>query len=66
MRGAVPPLPQCVFVVWRSEREPGGNFTFKGKKVKLSLCFNRAPRHAGVLGEWKYSSIHSLTSALTE
>jgi hypothetical protein len=32
--------------------------------VKLSLCFNWAPRHGGVLGEWKYSSTHSLTSAL--
>jgi hypothetical protein len=28
-------------------------------KVKLSLCFNRAPRHEGVLGEWRYSSTHS-------
>jgi hypothetical protein len=33
-------------------------------KVKMSLCFNRAPRHEGVLGEWRYSSTHSLTSAL--
>jgi hypothetical protein len=33
-------------------------------KVKLSLRFNRAPRHEGVLGEWRYSSTHSLTSAL--
>jgi hypothetical protein len=33
-------------------------------KVKLPLCFNWAPRHEGVLGEWRYSSIHSLTSAL--
>jgi translation initiation factor IF-1 len=33
-------------------------------KVKLSLCFNWAPRHGGVLGEWKYSATHSLTSAL--
>jgi hypothetical protein len=33
-------------------------------KVKLSLCFNWAPRHEGVLGEWWYSSTHSLTSAL--
>jgi hypothetical protein len=33
-------------------------------KVKLSLCFNSAPHHEGVLGEWKYSSTHSLTSAL--
>jgi hypothetical protein len=23
----------------------------KGKKVNLSLCFNEAPRHEGVLGE---------------
>jgi hypothetical protein len=32
----------------------------------LSLClsFNWAPRHEGMLLEWKYSSTHSLTSAL--
>jgi hypothetical protein len=36
-------------------------------KVKLSLCcFNLAPNHEGVLGEWWYSSTHSLTSALDE
>jgi hypothetical protein len=29
-----------------------------------SLCFNWAPRHEGVLGEWRYSSTHSLTWAL--
>jgi hypothetical protein len=33
-------------------------------KVKLSMCFNWAPRHGGVLGEWRYSSTHSLTSTL--
>jgi hypothetical protein len=33
-------------------------------KVKLSLCFNWAPRHEDVLGEWSYSSMHTLTSAL--
>jgi hypothetical protein len=33
-------------------------------KVKLSLCFNWAPRHEGVLGKWRYSSTHSLISAL--
>jgi len=34
-------------------------------KVKLFLgFFNLAPRHEGVLGEWKYSSTHTLTSAL--
>jgi hypothetical protein len=33
-------------------------------KVTLSLCFNWAPRHEGLLGEWRYSSTHSLTSAL--
>jgi hypothetical protein len=30
----------------------------------LSLCFNWAPRHEGVLGEWRYISTHSLTSVL--
>jgi hypothetical protein len=33
-------------------------------KVRLSLCFNWAPRHEGVFGKWRYSSTHSLTSAL--
>jgi hypothetical protein len=28
-------------------------------KVKLSLCFKWAPRHEGILGEWRYSSTHS-------
>jgi hypothetical protein len=37
----------------------------KGKiKVVPVLLFNRTPRHDGVLGEWRYSSTHSLTSAL--
>jgi hypothetical protein len=33
-------------------------------KVKLSLCSLWAPRHEGVLWEWRYSSTHSLISAL--
>jgi hypothetical protein len=33
-------------------------------KVNLSLCFNWAPRHEGVFGEWRYSSTRSLNSAL--
>jgi len=28
-------------------------------KVKFSLCFNWAPCHDGVLGEWRYCSTHS-------
>jgi hypothetical protein len=32
--------------------------------AKLSMCFNWAPRHEGVLREYRYSSTHSLTSAL--
>jgi hypothetical protein len=28
------------------------------------VLFNLAPFHEGVLGEWRYSSTHSLTSAL--
>jgi hypothetical protein len=33
-------------------------------KVRLSLCFNWAPCQWGVLGKWRYSATHSLTSAL--
>jgi hypothetical protein len=33
-------------------------------KVKLSLCFNWEPRLEDVLGEWRYSSTYTLTSAL--
>jgi hypothetical protein len=29
------------------------------KNVELSLCFNWAPRHEDVLGEWRYNSTHS-------
>jgi hypothetical protein len=39
-------------------------FYMKTSRLKLSLCFNWAPRHEDVLGEWRYSSTHSLTSAL--
>jgi hypothetical protein len=31
----------------------------KGKGKGKVLCFNLAPRNEGVLGEWKYSSMHS-------
>jgi hypothetical protein len=33
----------------------------KGKVVHV---LNKAPRHEDVSGEWRYSSMHSLTSAL--
>jgi hypothetical protein len=37
----------------------------KAKKTKFSLCFsNWALCHEGILGEWRYSSTHSLTLAL--
>jgi hypothetical protein len=32
--------------------------------MMLIYSLNGAPRHEGVLGEWGYSAIHSLTSAL--
>jgi hypothetical protein len=39
-------------------------YLVKGKvKVKSFLCF-LAPRHGPVLGMWRYSSTHSLTSVL--
>jgi hypothetical protein len=45
-----------------AELRPG---IFGKVKVKLSLCFfNWIPHHKRVLGEWKYSSTHSLISAL--
>jgi hypothetical protein len=28
----------------------------KKEKLQFSLCFNWAPSHEGVLGEWRYSS----------
>jgi hypothetical protein len=31
---------------------------FHSVKVKLSLCFNLASRHEGVLEEWRYSSTY--------
>jgi hypothetical protein len=33
-------------------------------QVKVPLRSNWAPRHKGVLGEWRYSSTHCLTLAL--
>jgi hypothetical protein len=33
----------------------------KGKVVPVLFLLNRAPRHEGVLGEWRYSSTHSWT-----
>jgi hypothetical protein len=51
--GPLPSSCHCVFI----------NSKVK-TNLKLSLCFNRAPRHEGVVGEWRYSATHSLTSAL--
>jgi len=33
-------------------------------KGKVIVVLNWVPRHEAVLGEWRYSSTHSLTSAL--
>jgi len=39
--------------------------TYKGKgKVVPVPFFNWAPQHEGVLGEWRYRSMHSLTLIL--
>jgi hypothetical protein len=51
MREAIPPLPQYVFMAWCLVKHRD-NFTFT------------LPHHEGVLREWRYSSTHSLTSAL--
>jgi hypothetical protein len=42
-------------------------FRVLGRKVDVKLhgdILNWTPRHESVLGEWKYSSTHSLTSTL--
>jgi hypothetical protein len=36
----------------------------KKKKGNVIPVLNLAPRHEGVLGEWRYNSTHTLTSAL--
>jgi hypothetical protein len=45
-------------------RDHSDDYDIDKVKVKLSLCFNWAPRHEDVLGEWRYSSTYSLISAL--
>jgi hypothetical protein len=53
-------IPQVVTPL--TLRSPTINYyTGEGGKV---LYFNWASRHEGVLGEWRYSFTHSLTSAL--
>jgi hypothetical protein len=44
-------IPPCVYETWTC--------VMWIIKVKLSLCFNWAPRHEGALGEWWYSSTNS-------
>jgi hypothetical protein len=34
------------------------------RKGKVVTVLNKAPRHEGVLGQWRYSSTHSSTSVL--
>jgi hypothetical protein len=48
-----------------SEERFLGMTCMHSSKVKvMSLCFNWAPCHEGMLGEWRYSASHSLTLAL--
>jgi hypothetical protein len=46
-------------VVWTALNTTMRSNEIQKVKVKLSLCFNWTPRHEGVLGEWRYSSMHS-------
>jgi hypothetical protein len=41
--------------MWRSKCTEARR---KHVKLKLSLCFKWASRHEGILGEWRYSSMH--------
>jgi hypothetical protein len=61
----IPPPPRYLFgtpQIWKSctSYKP----CCKGKRKVVPVFFNSAPRHEGVLEEWKYNSTHSLTSAL--
>jgi hypothetical protein len=57
-------LQQLVFIILYCRAISIRDVIKVNVKVKLSLCLNWAARHEGVLGEWMYSSTHSLTSAL--
>jgi hypothetical protein len=60
-------LSMCTDSRINSFRSLGAYFVEKMYKPSLLssvLFFNRNSRHKGVSGEWRYSSIHSLTSAL--
>jgi hypothetical protein len=53
-----------VFQISYQERVKG-EWSLEGEgKCKVVPAFFWAPRHEGILGEWRYSSTHSLTSAL--
>jgi hypothetical protein len=50
--------------LWRLVSALSAVITWRVKVKSLCSFFNWAPHHEGVLGEWSYSSTHSLTSAL--
>jgi hypothetical protein len=61
------------FFLFRSSPEPSASIANRTlcpweEKLSESRCphffLNWAPRHEGVLGEWRYSCTHSLTSTL--
>jgi hypothetical protein len=54
----------AMVTVYRGPWRIGKKKKMVTEKVKLSQCFNWAPRHGDVFREWKYSSTHSLTSVL--
>jgi hypothetical protein len=61
------PLQCCYISHKQSHRNPSKNVWMDIEKAKgkvFCACLNWAPRDEGVLGEWSYSSTHSLASAL--
>jgi hypothetical protein len=58
----LPPTPTSS--QWSLAFGPPSQNSVSTSPLKLSLCFSWAPRHEDVLGEWRYSSTHSLISAL--
>jgi hypothetical protein len=57
-------IPHYAFTTWYIIKH---DIHVHGKgKGKVVPVRNQAPRHEGVLREWKYRSTHSLTSAIDE
>jgi hypothetical protein len=67
---SLPSLPQYVLMVWCFKIDPSDIYKrhkeARRGKSKVVPVLNSAPINEDILGEWRYSSTHSLISALEE